>query len=158
MRALGTSFSCIRHRTEKLKLRNVDLIWSLASLKMPTAQQLVAPQGGWGELRTKGTRKERWGSDSSTDPVVAEIIEDHEGFLSVVSFGSSPTPSPFSVSKLSLFLNLPVCRRSSLLTGGGGTISYDGEKAWSSINHSILSVPSYQSSMHPEFLCVVEKP
>jgi hypothetical protein len=27
---------------------------------------------------------------------------------------------PFPVSKLSLFLGLPVCRRSSLLTGEGG--------------------------------------
>ncbi len=50
------------------------------------------------------------------------------------------------VSKLSLFLSLPVCRRSRLLTaeaegGGQGAKSYDGEKAWSStiLNHSILS-------------------
>jgi hypothetical protein len=55
-------------------------------------------------------------------------------------------PSP--VSKLSLFLSLPVCHRSSLLSegggpgggrGGGGAKLYDGEKAWSSINHSIFS-------------------
>jgi hypothetical protein len=47
------------------------------------------------------------------------------------------------VSKLYLFLSLPVCRRSSLLTGeeaGGEEPNlYDGERALSSINNSILS-------------------
>jgi hypothetical protein len=54
----------------------------------------------------------------------------------------APPPTPFHVSKLSLFLRLPVCRRSSLLTEEGmrgGAKSYDGEKAWSFINHLILS-------------------
>jgi hypothetical protein len=37
------------------------------------------------------------------------------GFLVVVRYGSSPYP----VIKLSLFLSLPVCRRSSLLSGEG---------------------------------------
>ncbi len=67
------------------------------------------------------------------------------GFLSVVWFGSFPTtppPPPRTVSKLSLFIT--VCRRSSLLKGEegggvGGAKSYEGEKAWFSINHSILS-------------------
>jgi hypothetical protein len=43
------------------------------------------------------------------------------GFLTVMSFGSSPPPFP--ASKFSFFLNLPVCRPSSLLRGrvdGGG--------------------------------------
>jgi hypothetical protein len=45
----------------------------------------------------------------------------------------------------SVFLSLSACHRSSLLAGwggGGGGVaeSCDGEKAWSSINHSILSV------------------
>ncbi len=39
------------------------------------------------------------------------------GSLAVVWFGSTPTPSP--VSKLPLFLSLPMCRRSSLLTEEG---------------------------------------
>ncbi len=49
------------------------------------------------------------------------------------------------VDKLSLFLSLPVCRRSRLLTGVGvrggerGAKSYDGKKTCSSINHLILS-------------------
>ncbi len=38
------------------------------------------------------------------------------GFLAVIGFGSSLSP----VNKFSLFLNLPVCAGSSLLTGGGG--------------------------------------
>ncbi len=34
------------------------------------------------------------------------------GFLAVIWFGSTPSPSPSPVSKLSPFLILPVCRRS----------------------------------------------
>ena len=48
-----------------------------------------------------------------------------------------PPSFPSPVSKLSLFLSLHVCRRSSLPNGGAK--SYDSERAWSSINHSILS-------------------
>ncbi len=50
-------------------------------------------------------------------------------FLTVVWLGSTPNPVPPSpVSKLSLFLRFPVCRRSSLLTGEGGR-----RWAWSQI-------------------------
>jgi hypothetical protein len=58
-------------------------------------------------------------------------------------------PLPLSpISKLSLLLSLPVCRRSGLLTGegegnGGGAKSYDGEKGWPSVNHSLLSDGNY---------------
>jgi hypothetical protein len=46
---------------------------------------------------------------------------------------------PPTVSKLSLFLVLPMYIRLSILTGGwGGAKSYVRERAWSSINHSIL--------------------
>jgi hypothetical protein len=42
------------------------------------------------------------------------------GFVAVVWFGSSPPPPPPSPgSKLSLFLSLPVCSWSSLLSGEG---------------------------------------
>jgi hypothetical protein len=44
--------------------------------------------------------------------------------------GIPPFP-PSPVSKLSLFLSLPVCRRSNLLTrkgGGGGAKSYNSKK------------------------------
>jgi hypothetical protein len=62
-------------------------------------------------------------------------------------FLAPPPPSPASpVLKLSLFLSLPVCHRSNLLTGKrgrgmgwGGAKFYDSEKAWSSTDHSILS-------------------
>jgi hypothetical protein len=53
--------------------------------------------------------------------------------------GSLPHPLlPSPVSKLSLFLSLPVCRQSSLLREGGRGWAR-GEKAWPSINHSMLS-------------------
>jgi len=58
---------------------------------------------------------------------------------------ASPPPLPLyparKLSLFSLFLSLPVFRRSSLLMGegGGGAKLYDSEKAWSSVNHSILS-------------------
>jgi hypothetical protein len=40
------------------------------------------------------------------------------GFLADLLFGPRPPPSlHFPISKLPLFRNLPVCRRSSLLTG-----------------------------------------
>jgi hypothetical protein len=47
------------------------------------------------------------------------IIYIGPGFLAFVWLGSSPTPSPSPVSKVSLFLRLLVCRRSSLRTGEG---------------------------------------
>jgi hypothetical protein len=79
--------------------------------------------------------------------VVREYWMTYRGpsFFVVEWFGSPP------VSKLSLFLSLPACRRSSLSSllaywggegegGGVRTKSYDREKAWSSINRSILFV------------------
>ncbi len=69
------------------------------------------------------------------------------GFLAVKWVGSTPTPTPLPpspVSKLSLFLSLPVCRHPAFLTGEGEGMDEEpnyrtGEKAWPSINHSILS-------------------
>ncbi len=60
----------------------------------------------------------------------------------VVRLLHPPPHSPVSI--VSLFLSLPVCRRSSLLTGeggggGGGAVTHHREKAWPTINHSILS-------------------
>ncbi len=62
---------------------------------------------------------------------------------------SSPPTSPFH--KLSLFLSIFVCHRLSLLTGEWGegstrgTKSYDREKSWPSLNHSILSGVTWHS-------------
>jgi hypothetical protein len=50
-------------------------------------------------------------------------------------------PHPLSsASCLSFSVSLPVCSRSSLTGGGGGVgaKSYDNEKAWLSINQSLL--------------------
>jgi hypothetical protein len=64
------------------------------------------------------------------------------GFLPVVSCGSSPTPSPLPVIKLDRRHIGRLRKRDNLLTGDGGggggkAKSYDGKKAWSSINHSV---------------------
>jgi hypothetical protein len=59
---------------------------------------------------------------------------------------------PSLVSKLPLFLSLPVCRRSSLPTGWGGGVrgaeSFDRKKNWPSINRSILFAPSLHRQDH----------
>ncbi len=77
--------------------------------------------------------------------VQSERIErfiEGPSILAVVWFASTPALSPFPVSKSSLFLSVPVCRRSSLLTGRGvgeGAGVEPNYKAWLSINRSILS-------------------
>ncbi len=72
--------------------------------------------------------------------------------VAVLWFVSTPASStPPLVRKLYLFLSLPVCRQSRLLTGEGGkrvrrgAESYDRKKTWPFINRPILSgyaVPS----------------
>ncbi len=71
------------------------------------------------------------------------MIYRRPDFLAVVWFVSFPPPS---VSKLFLFHSLLCvvgraywCDRWGR-GGGGGARSFDGEKAWSSMNHSVLSV------------------
>ncbi len=65
-------------------------------------------------------------------------------FLAVVWLATPPLHPPNLLSErcLSFSVFLCVCRRSSLLTaeegGERGAKSYDGKKAWSSLNHSIL--------------------
>ncbi len=72
------------------------------------------------------------------------MIYRGHGFL-CVGFNSSPISSP--VSKLDGQHTETLRKRNNLLTGEGGNgfgeepKSYDGEKAWSSVNHSILSGP-----------------
>jgi hypothetical protein len=67
------------------------------------------------------------------------------GFLAIVWFGSSPTPSPHLPSASCLSFSdscvSPVDWVVHTDGGewGGGAQSYDDEKAWSSLNHSIFS-------------------
>ncbi len=61
------------------------------------------------------------------------MIFEGPGFLAVIRFGPTLTPPPF-VSKLPLFLSIPVCRLLILLTGvgvggGRGAESYDASLA-----------------------------
>ncbi len=73
--------------------------------------------------------------------------ESIEWFIEGQAFLRSHDLAPPPVCNLSLFHSLPVCSRSSLLTRergeGRGTKSCDREKAWSSINRSILSAFHY---------------
>ncbi len=70
-------------------------------------------------------------------------------FLAIVWFGSYPTPSS---RKLDQQHTGRLRTRENLLTEEGvGAKSYDGEKTWSSINHSILPGPTLEYlSLWPE--------
>ncbi len=84
---------------------------------------------------------------------IAESIEwftEDQAFLRriirLLANSALPLPLPVIIKLLSLFLSLPVCRRSSLLTEeewGGGVGEEPNiqprETAWSSLNHSLLS-------------------
>ncbi len=48
------------------------------------------------------------------------MIYSRPGFMRSYDLAPQPPPPPSPVNKLSLFLSLPVCCRSSLLTGEGG--------------------------------------
>jgi hypothetical protein len=97
---------------------------------------------------------------STSVPESIEWVIDDQAFSPSYDLAPRPpppTPSPYPFSKLSLFLSLPICRRrSSLLTGEGGggergAKSYDSEhseKAWSSINNSMLSALSSLSDIN----------
>jgi hypothetical protein len=66
------------------------------------------------------------------------FVED-QAFL---RFHARPPP-PLPVSKLYLFISLSVCRRSSLLTGGGG--GWKRGRAWSRIIRAQESLGFYKS-------------
>jgi hypothetical protein len=64
------------------------------------------------------------------------------------SDSAPPHPSPLSVSKLSLFLSLPVWTPFELTDGRGvgkgwARSQIPRNKAWSSVNHSVLSGPEW---------------
>ncbi len=75
--------------------------------------------------------------------VVQRVLNDtvcaRPGFSPAYDFGSSPS----SASKLDQrHMHRTTAKERPLADGGGGgrgAISYDGEKTWCSINHSILS-------------------
>ncbi len=73
------------------------------------------------------------------------IIYRGQGFLAVIWFGSfAAPPPPITVSKLDRRHTGRLRKRDNLLTGEGvgggwGAESYNCQKTWSSVNHSILS-------------------
>jgi hypothetical protein len=81
-------------------------------------------------------------------------MEDQAFLPSDVS-APRPPPSPQSpISKLALFLSLPVCRVDGRahwreVVGGRGGGSYDDEKACSFINYSILSALQVHANPPP---------
>jgi hypothetical protein len=91
------------------------------------------------------------------------MIYKRPGFLAVAWFVSSPTPLSLSKFCLSLSAFLRVAGQAYWREGGGAK-SYDGEKAWSFINHSKLTdtiplntvfrLPSYWNKI----LWVMSKP
>jgi hypothetical protein len=95
------------------------------------------------------------------------IIYRGPSFLAVVWFGSSPAPPPLpSASCLSFSVFLRVASPVELTdVRCGGVVVWRGaksnlrEKAWPSINHSILSVISLAkqscSSSQPEWKCIL---
>jgi hypothetical protein len=68
-------------------------------------------------MREQGAIHLHWSWENRKVRIFLNASSWGPGFLAVVWFGSSPTPNPPPVSELSLFLSLPMCRRSSLLTG-----------------------------------------
>ncbi len=81
------------------------------------------------------------------------MIYRRPGFLAIVWFGSSPIPFPLSrqqVVSLSHTSCASSVHRAFWREGGGGVVkSYDKEKAWSSINYSIL--PGVQHARSCEY-------
>ncbi len=69
---------------------------------------IVARPPFWIPRRNKRALREYW------------MIYRGPGFLEWFGSSSTPLPTPLSVSTLSPFLSLSVCRRSSFLSGGGG--------------------------------------
>ncbi len=75
------------------------------------------------------------------------FIKD-QTFLPSYDLAPLPPIAPSPVSKVSLFLSLSVCRAYWQKGGTGGgsrgrSESYEREKSWSSINHSILSAQAH---------------
>ncbi len=71
-----------------------------------------------------------------------KLFLKNQAFSAVVWFGSSPTPLiPPLLSVSSTGYTLEDWDREKMFTGegvGGAKFSYDGEKTWPSLNHSVL--------------------
>ncbi len=67
------------------------------------------------------------------------MIHRGPGCLAVVWFGSSPHALPPLPSEICFYFSVFLWVAGRAYWRWGGTKSYGGEKAWSSINHSILS-------------------
>ncbi len=78
-------------------------------------------------------------------PDSTELFIEDQGFSPPYKFGSFPPPLPAhlitSVSSTSVTHSKNESQLADGIGDGGGAKAYDGEKAWSSINHSILSGP-----------------
>ncbi len=81
---------------------------------------------------------------SKTECIELLTLEDQAFSL---SYDLAPIPTPISslVSTLSLFLSLPVCRRSSLLTGEGGGEEGGGRKEPKPNKKSLVLYKSFNS-------------
>ncbi len=104
---------------------NIWTVYSTAFLSLPHTHTLCRPSQS--ACKTERIEWFYW------------LIED-QAFLRSHNSAPRPPPPPLSVSKLSLFLILPVCRRSSLLTGGGGR-----GRVWSRIIRPQESLGLYKS-------------
>jgi hypothetical protein len=80
------------------------------------------------------------------------MIYGGPGILAVVWLLPHLLPPPFSFSKLSLFLSLLVCRRSSLLTRGGGRQIIRRRKSFSPLKIIQYSLLRTQSA-YLNFIC-----
>ncbi len=76
---------------------------------------------------------------SLVSPESIEGFIENQAFLLSFDLAPPPPASPLPVSKLSLFISLPVCRRSSLLTGEGV-----GEEE-----------PNHTTARKPDFLKII---
>jgi hypothetical protein len=135
-----------------------DEFWRPSPFSLTNQFGLVWLTAGWPVWASQGEPVEAaWRRVRSAWCREYWVIYRGPGFLAVVWFGSLPTPFPLlSVYKLVRRRTGRLRKRDKLLTGegrkGGGPESYDRKKAWSSINHSILSGLAYYN-YNPRRIC-----
>ncbi len=77
------------------------------------------------------------GGRRTASPIEYWMIYRGPGFIAVIWFGFFPTPYTLSRQQV-VYLSHSSCVSPVEGEGRGEAKSYDGEKAWSSINHSLL--------------------